>query len=66
MAVQLFVCQLVATNQPDVLFKSIDAIRDYWQQGGEGILGLHVEGPWINQLKRGAHIESLIHSPTSN
>ena len=25
---------------------------------------MHLEGPWINRAKRGAHIESLIHSPT--
>ena len=25
---------------------------------------MHVEGPWISKEKRGAHIESLIHSPT--
>lgn len=59
-----FCMPTVATNQPEVFFKCIDAIRLYWQQGGEGILGLHAEGPWINKVKRGAHIESLIHSPS--
>ena len=59
-----FCMPTVATNQPEILYQCIDAIRLYWQQGGEGILGLHAEGPWINQLKRGAHIESLIHSPS--
>ncbi|MBK8521055.1 MAG: N-acetylglucosamine-6-phosphate deacetylase [Chitinophagaceae bacterium] len=59
-----FCMPTVATNRPEVFFKCIDAIRLYWQQGGEGILGLHAEGPWINRLKRGAHIESLIHSPS--
>jgi N-acetylglucosamine-6-phosphate deacetylase len=59
-----FCMPTVATNQPKVFFKCIDAIRLYWQQGGEGILGMHAEGPWINKLKRGAHIESLIHGPT--
>ena len=54
----------VATNTLDVFYKCIDAIRAYWNEGGEGILGLHIEGPWINPVKRGAHIESLIHSPT--
>ncbi len=54
----------VATNEPQIVLKCIDAIRTYWKQEGKGILGLHVEGPWINKLKRGAHIESLIHSPT--
>ncbi|MBK6381383.1 MAG: N-acetylglucosamine-6-phosphate deacetylase [Chitinophagaceae bacterium] len=59
-----FCMPTVATNQPEVFFQCIDAIRLYWQQGGEGILGLHAEGPWINKVKRGAHIESLIHSPS--
>ena len=54
----------VATNSYEVFFKAIDAIRNYWNEGGKGILGLHVEGPWINPIKRGAHIESFIHSPT--
>jgi N-acetylglucosamine-6-phosphate deacetylase len=53
-----------ATNALEVFYQCIDAVRAYWSEGGEGILGLHIEGPWINPIKRGAHIESLIHSPT--
>jgi N-acetylglucosamine-6-phosphate deacetylase len=53
----------VATNSTDVFYKCIDAVRSYWNSGGEGILGLHIEGPWINAAKKGAHIESFIHSP---
>ncbi|MEP7256225.1 MAG: N-acetylglucosamine-6-phosphate deacetylase [Ferruginibacter sp.] len=60
----VFCMPTVATNEPEVFYKCIDAVKTYWQQGGNGILGLHVEGPWINKLKRGAHIESLIHSPS--
>ena len=54
----------VATNTYEVFYAAIDAIRAYWQQGGEGVMGLHIEGPWINPVKRGAHIEALIHSPS--
>lgn len=54
----------VATNTEEVFYRSIDAVRDYHKKGGKGILGLHFEGPWINPLKRGAHVESLIHSPS--
>lgn len=54
----------VATVDYNTIFKCIDAIRSYWKNGGKGILGLHVEGPWINKSKKGAHTESLIFSPT--
>jgi N-acetylglucosamine-6-phosphate deacetylase len=57
-------CQpTVATNSKEVFFRCIDAVRDYWKTGASGVLGLHLEGPWINKVKRGAHIESFIHSP---
>lgn len=54
----------IATNTNEVLFKAIDAIKDYWNKDGKGVIGLHVEGPWVNKIKKGAHIESLIHSPS--
>ncbi|MBS1654234.1 MAG: N-acetylglucosamine-6-phosphate deacetylase [Bacteroidetes bacterium] len=59
-----FCLPTVATNTKEVFYQCIDAVKEYWQQDGKGILGLHLEGPWINPVKRGAHIESLIHSPT--
>lgn len=59
-----FCMPAVATNEAELFYRCIDAIRTYWQQGGSGILGLHAEGPWINKLKKGAHIESLIHTPS--
>lgn len=54
----------LATNTIAVFKKAIDAVKEYWKTGGKGVHGLHLEGPWINPVKRGAHIESLIHSPT--
>jgi N-acetylglucosamine-6-phosphate deacetylase len=53
----------LATNSADIFRKGIDAIRNYWNKGGSGVIGLHIEGPWINPKKKGAHIESFIHSP---
>lgn len=53
----------LATNHLDVFKKAIDAIRAYWAEGGQGVLGLHMEGPWLNPVKRGAHIESLVRLP---
>ena len=54
----------VATNTPEVFYACIDAVKEYWKSGGKGVLGLHLEGPWINPVKRGAHIENLIHAPS--
>lgn len=53
----------MATNSIDVFKKGIDAIKEYWKNDGAGVPGLHIEGPWINKEKRGAHIESFIHAP---
>lgn len=53
----------IATNTQEVCLKAIDAVKAYHAAGGEGIYGLHLEGPWLHPLRRGAHIESLIHPP---
>jgi N-acetylglucosamine-6-phosphate deacetylase len=54
----------VATNTTEVLYKCIDAVKAYWNEGGKGCIGLHIEGPWIHPVKKGAHLESFIHSPS--
>ncbi len=53
----------ISTNTIEVIKKGIDAIKEYWSNDGKGVFGLHVEGPWINKIKRGAHLEHLIHEP---
>lgn len=45
------------------MWQAIDACRDYWTAGGQGLLGLHLEGPFFNAEKRGAHPLQHIRKP---
>jgi N-acetylglucosamine-6-phosphate deacetylase len=56
----------VATNSNQVIRACVDAVRAYQATGGKGCIGLHVEGPWINNTKRGAHLTEFIHEPSMN
>jgi N-acetylglucosamine-6-phosphate deacetylase len=54
----------IASQTLEVIFKVIDAVREYMSNGGVGCIGLHLEGPWINAVKRGAHEKDIVRSPT--
>ena len=54
----------IATNSLEVVKKAINAIKNYWGDDGKGVVGLHMEGPWINKIKKGAHEEDFIHAPS--
>lgn len=54
----------LATNTTEVFKKGIDAVKAYQDNGGKGVYGLHLEGPWLNPHRRGAHVEQWIHPPT--
>jgi N-acetylglucosamine-6-phosphate deacetylase len=53
----------IATQPMEVIYQCMDAIKQYWQEGGKGILGMHLEGPFMNSAKRGAHVAEWIHAP---
>lgn len=56
----------MATQSDDLIGKAIKAIAAYQAQGLPGVIGLHLEGPYINPVKRGAHREDLIQVPEKN
>ena len=55
----------VATNSNAVIYACIDAVREFKKQPNNRCIGLHVEGPWINPIKRGAHLSEFIYRPTT-
>jgi N-acetylglucosamine-6-phosphate deacetylase len=54
----------LATNSIEKFLKGIEIVKEYQQHGYKGLLGLHLEGPYLNPVKRGAHIGHYIKKPT--
>ena len=50
----------VITDDPDVLIRAIEAVREAMAAGVPGIIGIHVEGPNINPARKGTHDASRI------
>lgn len=45
----------------DSMWQAIDAYKNYT---GKGLVGLHLEGPFFNPVKRGAHQEKFVQKPS--
>ncbi|NII24492.1 N-acetylglucosamine-6-phosphate deacetylase [Pseudoflavitalea sp. X16] len=54
----------MATNTIEKFLQGMEVVKLYWEQGGKGLLGLHLEGPYMNPVKRGAHLLDCIKQPT--
>jgi len=52
------------TNSPAIMTAAAQAVREA-QTTVPGLLGLHLEGPYINPSKKGAHQAEFIQRPTS-
>ena len=50
----------VITDRPEVTYAAIDAVGRAMRQGVPGCIGIHVEGPFIAKLRKGAHDPDLI------
>ncbi|RZK57557.1 MAG: N-acetylglucosamine-6-phosphate deacetylase [Pedobacter sp.] len=49
----------VATNSPEIVIEAIKAAKEH-RPAAKTFLGLHLEGPYLNAKRRGAHIASFI------
>ncbi|PPB81536.1 N-acetylglucosamine 6-phosphate deacetylase [Albidovulum inexpectatum] len=52
------------TDSVEKAFQAVDSVEQYLIQGGQGILGLHLEGPHLNPVRKGAHDAGLVRPMT--
>lgn len=55
-------CLISSSNE--TILQGIEAVRNYKQKHNNGVIGMHLEGPFLNPLKRGAHSIDQVRKPT--
>ncbi|MGZ3763690.1 MAG: N-acetylglucosamine-6-phosphate deacetylase, partial [Mucilaginibacter sp.] len=54
----------ISTNTDEVIEQTITVCRDYREKSRGNFLGLHLEGPFLNPIRRGAHNANYIKKAT--
>jgi N-acetylglucosamine-6-phosphate deacetylase len=61
-----YVLPTLITSPQDNILKGIEAVRRYQEKYPDsGVLGMHLEGPFLNPAKRGAHLANYVRKPTN-
>src|SRR5215469_14695655 len=58
-----FLPTLISTSEEDMR-RALAIVANYRDQGGGGVLGIHLEGPYINPQRRGIHSPAAIRKPS--
>jgi N-acetylglucosamine-6-phosphate deacetylase len=61
---QTLPCLISSSNE--TIHQGIEAIRNYREKHKNGVLGMHLEGPFLNPLRRGAHSANQVRKPTNS
>ena len=57
-------CLISSSNE--TIHQGIEAIRNYRKKHNNGVMGMHLEGPFLNPLKRGAHSLNQVRKPSNS
>lgn len=53
------------SSSKETILQGIEATRNYINKHHNGVIGMHLEGPFLNPLKRGAHSIDQVRKPTN-
>ncbi|MBW8824078.1 MAG: N-acetylglucosamine-6-phosphate deacetylase [Xanthomonadales bacterium] len=56
---------LISDDVP-VMREALAAVRDAIAQGVPGVLGIHLEGPWLAEARKGVHDPHKFHTPDAS
>lgn len=57
-------CLISSSNE--TIHKGIETVRNYKEKHKNGVIGMHLEGPFLNVLKRGAHSINQVRKPSNS